>query len=154
YELDGVQPEAGGGVDAGLFGEEAGHSVFEVGPQPQQTGLYGGGLAVRAVEALKPFAAVVLRPGDGGDRVGDRRRVAGAGRLLAQRGDEVVEEGVVGEDQFVLGTEIDEQRLDRHVRGVGDLRDGDVVEAPLLEQPGRRLDDGGPGQDLLPLPEG
>ncbi|EMD22299.1 hypothetical protein C791_8616 [Amycolatopsis azurea DSM 43854] len=56
----------------------------------------------------------------------------------------------VAENERLLATrEVREQRGHRRVRGVRDLRDGDVVEAPLQEQLPRRPRQGLTGRRLL-----
>jgi hypothetical protein len=69
------------------------------------------------VEAFEAGGQVALGAGLRRERARDRVRVAGARLAASQRADDDVDQVVVGEGQLLLGPEVHEQRLDRHVGG-------------------------------------
>jgi len=92
-----------------------------------------------------------VRPGEVDQEVAQRRqrrrqRVPGTDR----RGRSVDLGPAPVEEQLFLGGEVVEHRLDGDVGGASDVRDGHLVEAPLVEQPVRDSADLLPGLGFLP----
>jgi len=133
------------------LGQGVGQGVLGLVPQGAEPGPDRRALADQLVEALESG-----RVGVGDERVqqraGDRVEGGLPGGSVADGGDERVQDvRLVAEDQFFLRADVGEQRLDRDVGRVGDLRDGHVLEAALTEQPRGHLEDGGAGHSLLAL---
>ncbi|MCO5606194.1 hypothetical protein L7F22_060381 [Adiantum nelumboides] len=111
----------------------------------------------RVGQLAEPLQLGRRRPSRGGRAVDPREQPGvqpvddiGARRAVAHRGHQLgLLFGVLVEQQRLLAAEVLEQRGDRDVRGLGDLGDGHLVEAPVEEQAQRGVRDALAGGGLL-----
>ena len=143
-------PGGGAGVeqriDARSLGQGVGHLTGRAGLEQRR--LHPGTPALLGVvhgpaEPLESFLDGTAMVEQGGQEGPQRRLV---GRPVADRVEQAaVEVLVVGEEDGFLGGEVAEERAGGDVGPGGDLVDGGIGEALLLEQGPGGADDGGPG---------